>query len=76
MLCVFLGRKIFLRHIRNEVELPEITKDYHYDFNFQVIHVSKGPYKSIQFGLRNSFHSQNILFHMNDITSEWNRLDI
>ncbi|XP_068720685.1 DBH-like monooxygenase protein 2 homolog [Montipora capricornis] len=31
------GRKIFLRHIRNEVELPEITKDYHYDFNFQEV---------------------------------------
>ncbi|XP_068719204.1 DBH-like monooxygenase protein 1 [Montipora capricornis] len=29
------GRKIFLRHIRNEVELPEISRDDHYDFNFQ-----------------------------------------
>lgn len=33
---VFLGRASWTRHIRNGKELPEIARDNHYDFNFQV----------------------------------------
>ncbi|CAH3115490.1 unnamed protein product [Porites lobata] len=29
------GRKALLRHVRDGVELPEIIRDDHYDFNFQ-----------------------------------------
>jgi len=32
------GRKTWLRHIRDGVELPEIVRDDHYDFNFQEYH--------------------------------------
>ena len=32
----FLGRASWTRHIRNGKELPEIARDDHYDFNFQV----------------------------------------
>ena len=32
----FEGRKALLRHVRDGVELPEIIRDDHYDFNFQV----------------------------------------
>lgn len=32
----FLGRASWTRHIRNGKELPEIARDNHYDFNFQV----------------------------------------
>ena len=30
------GRAIWTKHIRDGVELPEIARDDHYDFNFQV----------------------------------------
>ncbi|XP_068702591.1 DBH-like monooxygenase protein 1 [Montipora foliosa] len=33
------GRKVILRHIRNGLELPEIARDEHYDFNFQEYHL-------------------------------------
>ena len=33
---LFLGRASWTRHIRNGKELPEIARDNHYDFNFQV----------------------------------------
>ncbi|KAL9960045.1 hypothetical protein ACROYT_G033442 [Oculina patagonica] len=32
------GRKTWLRHVRGDVELPEIARDDHYDFNFQEYH--------------------------------------
>lgn len=32
------GRKTYIRHIRDGVELPEIARDDHYDFNFQEYH--------------------------------------
>ncbi|XP_020625361.1 DBH-like monooxygenase protein 1 [Orbicella faveolata] len=33
------GRKTWLRHVRDGVELPEIVRDDHYDFNFQEYHL-------------------------------------
>ena len=30
------GRAAYTRHVRKGVELPEIIRDDHYDFNFQV----------------------------------------
>ncbi|XP_020615038.1 DBH-like monooxygenase protein 1 [Orbicella faveolata] len=33
------GRKTWLRHVRDGVELPEIARDDHYDFNFQEYHL-------------------------------------
>ena len=33
---LLIGRAIWTRHIRNGKELPEIARDDHYDFNFQV----------------------------------------
>lgn len=33
---VSLGRAAWTKHVRKGKELPEITRDNHYDFNFQV----------------------------------------
>ena len=38
---IFEGRKALLRHVRDGVELPEIVRDDHYDFNFQVSFTKK-----------------------------------
>lgn len=32
-----IGRAAWVRHIRNGQELPNIARDDHYDFNYQVI---------------------------------------
>ena len=34
------GRATWTKHVRNGIELPEIARDDHYDFNFQVIYTS------------------------------------
>ena len=41
----FEGRKALLRHVRDDVELPEIIRDDHYDFNFQVSFTKKNELK-------------------------------
>ena len=33
---VFLGRATWTKHVRNGKELPEITRDDHYDFSLAV----------------------------------------
>ena len=43
---IFEGRKALLRHVRDGVELPEIVRDDHYDFNFQVSFTKKKKKKS------------------------------
>jgi len=37
-----LGRAIWTKHVRNGKELPEIARDNHYDFNFQVLSIEYG----------------------------------
>ena len=33
------GRATWTKHVRDGIELPEIARDDHYDFNFQVIYI-------------------------------------
>lgn len=45
---IFEGRKALLRHVRDGVELPEIVRDDHYDFNFQVSFTKKKKKKELK----------------------------
>ena len=50
---IFEGRKALLRHVRDGVELPEIVRDDHYDFNFQVSFTKKKKKKELKWNETN-----------------------